>query len=146
MTERKIDHLQKGEYPKPEEYGARTKEPVILFEDHVWNSGYQKSVSRDFDCFGYRKFTLFLKVKGNSEGAQLIDFMPQFSAGSGADFHDHAQGLFAALGYHDAVAAVDINECFTGECAGRRMRLRVIETTTSEQAYFTVTARVEFWS
>jgi len=144
MTE--IGHLQKGEYPGPEEYGARTKEVQTLFSEQTFNGVYRKRHSPDFDCFGYRHFTLYLHVTSNVEGAHLIDFMPQFADYGKGPWCDFPQGLFAALGYHDAVAAVDISDCFTGDCAGRRMRLRVIETSTSEQAYFTVSARVEFWS
>jgi len=141
-----IEHLQKGEYPEPVEYSARTKEHGTLFSERVWNGVYQRGYSPDFDCFGYRSFTIYLHVISNVQGAHRIDFMPQFADYGEGPWCDFPQGLFAALGYSDAVAPVNIHHCFTGPCAGRLFRLRVIGTTVSAQAYFTATARVEFWS
>lgn len=146
MTEKEIEHLQKGEYPVPEEYGARTKEHHTLYRDQVWNAGYRKSYSRPFDCFGYRHFTLYLHLQSTGTGTHYICFMPQFADYGEGPWCDWPQGLFAALCFEDVDTAARIDVCFSGDCAGRQFRLRVLEANTSGTLYFTLTARVEFWS
>lgn len=143
---KEIAHEQKGEYLEPVGYSGRSKQIETLFDHVVFNGVYQARYSRSFDCFSYRNFTLYLHVVGNVEGEQRIDLMPQFNDNVQGEWCDFPQGLFAALGYSDLVAPINIHHCFTGLCAGRQWRLRVIETNTGVPAYYTVTARVEFWS
>lgn len=143
---KEIAHEQKGEYLEPYNYCARSRQIETLFDRVLFNSVYQPSYSRSFDCFSFRNFTMYLHITSNAQGAHLIDLMPQFNDNIQGEWCDFPQGLFAALGYSDAVAPVNIHQCFTGPCAGRQWRLRVIETDTDETHYFTVTARVEFWS
>lgn len=146
MRRRRIEHLQKGQRPEPEVYGARTKEHQTLFSEQVWNGVYRKGYSPPFDCFGYRNFTLYLHLESVGTDEHYICFMPQFADYGRGAWCDFPQGLFAALCFEDVDTAGGIDVCFTGPTAGRWFRLRVIEHNTTELLTFTVTARVEFWS
>ena len=142
----KIESLQKGVYPEPVEYGARTKEPETLYAAHVWNGVSQRGYSPEADCFGYRHFTLYIHLKSTGTGAHTIRLIPQFADFGRGAFCDYVQDQFAALFYEDVDTATEINVCFSGYCAGRKFRLRVAESGTTSLLYFTMTARVEFWS
>jgi len=139
-------NIQKGTFPEPVDYSGRTKEHATLFENVVWDGTYRGVYSKTVDSHGYRNFTLFLHVTSNLLGVHRLDIMPQFSDYDQGDWCDYAQGLFAALGYSDAVAAVNIHQCFSGACAGRFFKVRVTGTGVAVATAFTATARVEFWS
>ena len=138
--------MQSGDFPGPVVYSGRTNEPVTLFKAQVFNGVYQLRLSPFVICAGYRRFTLHLHVTSTGTDDHVICFIPQFEDYGSDPWTDYVQGLFAALCYEDVDTASGKHVCFSGDCAGRLFRLRVAETGTNEQLYFTVTARVEFWS
>jgi len=141
-----IKSMQRGTYPEPVVYGGRTEEPVTLFENHVWNGTYQLGLSPAVECSGYRHFTLHLHITSIGTDDHVICFIPQFEDYGADPWTDYLQGLFASCCFEDVDTAAGLHVCFSGDCAGRLFRLRVTEAGTSALLYFTVTARVEFWS
>lgn len=144
--DKEITFQQKGEYLEPVNYTGRYKSIQTLFDRIVFNAVYQAAYSRGVDCHSYRHFTLYLHLQSTGEGTHYLCFMPQFNDQEQGQWCDYPQGLFAALCFEDVDTATPIDVCFNGDCAGRQFRLRVIETNTSGTLYFTLTARVEFWS
>ncbi len=61
-------------------------------------------------------------------------------------WHTYKQGLFASLYWEDTDVANVVQEMFSGECAGREMRLKITGAGTSSSAYFTISASVEFYN
>jgi hypothetical protein len=93
----------------------------------------------------YRHFALYLDIDSTATPA-TIRFVPEFSPDGGTTWHEYRQGLFAALYYEDVDTASGLQVCFSGECAGRTFRLRVVATGTTAANKFTVTAQAEFWT
>lgn len=93
----------------------------------------------------WRHFLLFLDVDSTATPTD-IQFIVQFSDDNGTTWYSYKQGLFASLFYEDQDTASGIFECFSGEVAGRDMRLRVVATGTTAANKFTVTAKVEFYA
>ena len=102
--------------------------------------------SAKVDVDQWKHFLLYLDVDSTGTGDHIIQFIPQFSDDGGTTWYSWKQGLFASLFYEDVDTASGIKECFSGEVAGRDMRLRVVATTTSATLKFTVTAKVEFYA
>jgi hypothetical protein len=98
--------------------------------------------SSGLDCSGFRKFLLYLAIDSTSTPTTL-QILVQFSDDGGTTWWTLTQEPFAALFWEDADTATEINECFTGECAGRLMRIRAVGTGTTSSAKFKVTAKVE---
>ncbi len=144
--DKEIAYQQKGEYLVPVSYTGRYENIQTLFDRVVFNGVYQAAYSRGLDCHPYRHFTLYLHLVSVGEGMHYICFMPQFNDQERGEWCDYPQGLFAALCFEDVDTAAGIDVCFSGDCAGRQFRLRILEHETSKGLYFTVTARVEFWS
>lgn len=143
---KEIAHEQRGEYLGPVTYAARYKEIKTLFYQQVFNGTTRRLYSEPHDCFSYKNFTLYLHLVSAGTDDHYICFMPQFSDYGEGEWCDFPQGLFAALCFEDVDTATPIHVCFTGPCAGRYWRLRVIEHETTGSLYFTLNARVEFWS
>lgn len=97
------------------------------------------------DCSAFRHFLLFLDVDSTVTPTD-IQFIVQFSDDDGTTWYSYKQNLFASLFYEDQDTASGIKECFSGEVAGRDMRLRVVATGTTSANKFTVTAKVEFYA
>ena len=97
-------------------------------------------------CHGFRRFLLFLDVDSTGTGDHVVQFVVQFSDDGGTTWYSYKQALFTSLFYEDQDTASGVKECFSGEVAGRDMRLRAVGTLTSTTLKFTVTAKVEFYA
>lgn len=93
----------------------------------------------------YRRFLLYLDIDSTLAPTD-VRFIVEFSPDGGTTWHEYRQGLFAALYYEDVDTAAGLKVCFSGECAGRTFRLRVVATGTTATALFTVTAKAEFFT
>ena len=98
--------------------------------------------STALDCSGFRKFLLYLSVDSTNDPT-TVQFLVQFSDDGGTTWWTYKQGPFAALFYEDADTATEINECFSGDCAGRLIRIRAVAVGTTSDHTFKVTAKVE---
>lgn len=128
-----------------EPYRERSTTITTLIDGTVFNDVTTSENSAKVDTDDYRKFLLFLDV--DSTGTPTtVQFIVQFSDDGGTTWYDYKQSLFASLYYEDQDTASGITECFSGECAGRDFRLRVVATGTDATNTFTVTAKVEFYS
>ncbi len=119
---------------------------TTLIDDTTFDDTTTSENSAKVDCDQWKKFTLYLDVDSAGVGVHIIQFVPQFSDDGGTTWYTYKQGFFASLYYEDQDTADGITECFSGDCAGRDFRLRVVATGTSATLTFTVTAKVEFWS
>jgi hypothetical protein len=97
------------------------------------------------DCSGFRHFLLYLKVDSTA-APTTVQFLVQFSDDGGTTWWTYKLGPFASLYYEDADTATAVNECFSGDCAGRLMRIRAVGTGTDGSNKFTITAKVELWN
>lgn len=112
---------------------------VLLDDDPTYYN------SAALDCSGFRNFLLYLSV--DSTGAPTtVQFLVQFSDDGGTTWWTYKQGPFASLFYEDGDTATQINECFSGECAGRLMRIRAVAVGTDGSKKFLVSAKVELWN
>ena len=98
--------------------------------------------STSLDVSKFRRFLLHLQVLSASTPTD-IRFIVQFSDDGGTTWWTYKQGLFASLYYEDQDTASAINESFSGEVAGRLLRLRAVATGTTATATFTATAKIE---
>ncbi len=98
-----------------------------------------------FACGSFRHFTLYLDIDSTATPTTL-QIIVQFSDDDGTTWYDHLQGLFASLFYEDTVVASGVKEIFTGDCVGRKMRVRAVGVGTTSSNKFIITAKVEFWS
>lgn len=121
---------------------VRSKDVVQVFDQKaVVNTTEQ--VSDWLLCQEFRKFLLYLGINSTSTPTTLqvkVQFLDPWTGKP----HTYKQGLFASLFYEDEDTADGIYECFSGECAGRAMRVTLTGAGTSGSAYFTVDTAVEF--
>lgn len=127
--------------------GKALRSPTIttLIDAATYDDSTTSENSAAQDTDEYRKFLLFLDVD-SANTPTTVQFIVQFSDDGGTTWYDYKQGLFTSLYYEDQDTASGITECFSGECAGRDFRLRVVATGTDATNTFTVTAKVEFYS
>lgn len=122
----------------------RPFEQIQLFDNKVINNTTEQ-LSDGIDCPGYRHFGLFLAIDSTGSPTTLqikVEFLDRWSG----KWFTHKQGLFASLYYEDTDTASGIYEVFQGMCAGRSVRITLTGVGTSAQAYFTVSASIEFWN
>ncbi len=131
---------------EPYEYAVRTPEQFRLFEKVVVNQLTVPYVSKAFDTFSFRHFTLYLQITSTGTGTHELCFVPEFAVMDKGSWHRYVQGLFAALCYEDTDTATVVNEAFSGDCDGRFFRLEILPTLCTGSNYFTVSAWAEFWS
>lgn len=123
----------------------RSKDVIMLLDQVVFNNLVSSEVSDGVPCQGFRHFGLFLRIK--SSGAPTdVRFIIEFYDQWAKKWYVYKQGLFASLYYEDADTATEVDECFSGDCAGRQMRVRVVATGTTSTLTFTVSAAVELWN
>ena len=119
---------------------------TTLVNAQVFDDTQTSYNSANVDCDDHKHFLLHLDVDSTGTGDHIIQFVPQFSDDGGTTWYSYKQGLFASLFYEDVDTASGIKECFSGDVAGRDMRLRVVATDTSATLKFTVTVKVEFYA
>lgn len=127
--------------------GEAIRSPAIttLIDDTTLDASTTSENSSKVDCDSWKRFLLFLNVDSTNTPT-TVQFIVQFSDDGGTTWYSYRQGLFASLYYEDQDTASGITECFSGECAGRDFRLRVVATGTDATNTFTVTAKVAFYS
>lgn len=123
----------------------RSTSLTTLIDGTVFDDDPTSENSAKVDTDDYRYFTLYLNVD-STNSPTTIQFLVQFSDDGGTTWFTFKQGVFASLYYEDTDVASGIKECFSGMCAGRDFRLRVVASGTDATNSFTVTAKVEFWS
>ena len=141
-----IRHEVTGKRLEPYGYPARIPEQIQLIQEQVYDGVNDRLLSKAWDSYSFRHFTLYLKIQSVGEGTHEICFFPQWGITTLGGWHDYAQGLFAALCYEDVDTAGGLLQAFSGDCDGRFFRLRVIPTNVDTTYYFIVSAWVEFWS
>lgn len=122
----------------------RPKDPVQILDTKVLNNTTEQ-FSESVECQAFRKFGLFLKMKSTSTPTTIqvkVQFLDRWTG----EWHTYKQGLFAALFWEDQDLASGVDEMFTGDVAGRAMRITLTSVGTTSAAYFTVSASVEFWN
>ena len=93
----------------------------------------------------FSRFSLYLDIDSASTPTD-IRFIVEFSPDDGTTWHEYRQGPFTSLYFEDQDTASGLKTCFSGECAGRDFRLRVVATGTDATKKFTVTAKAEFFT
>ena len=121
----------------------RSTDVVQLFDGELVQDT-RNHVSDAVECGAFRHFNLNLNIDSTSTPTDLR-IQVQFLDTQSGKWHTYKQGLFASLYYEDTDTASGILEMFSGECAGRAMRIVLTGTGTTSSAYFTVSASVEFW-
>ena len=124
---------------------ARSASIVTLIDAVEFNATTTTYNSAAVKCGAWKHFLLYLNVDSTATPTD-IQFIVQFSDDGGTTWWTYKQGLFASLFYEDQDTASGIYECFSGDVAGRTMRLRAVATGTTAANKFTVTAKVEFWA
>jgi len=134
--EKRSDAVQKADQV------VRSKGIFNLFKGfHLITTTEQ--ISQGIECGDFRRFLLHIFL--DSTGAPTtIQVKVQFLNETTGKWHTYKQGPFAALFWEDTDTASGVAECFEGPVGGRAMRITLIGVGTSEQAYFTVDASVEF--
>ena len=127
------------------EQAIRSSAITTLVDGEVFDDAQTVYSSAAVGCHGFRRFLLFLNVDSTSTPTD-IQFIVQFSDDGGTTWYSFLQGLFASLFYEDVATASGITECFSGEVAGRDVRLRVVATGTTAVNKFMVTAAIEFYA
>lgn len=135
--------VQQGSSKPVTDYPLRSNNIETLITARVFNNVLTALNSAALDTYSRRRFLLFLDID-SANAPTTIQFIVQFSDDGGNDWFDYKQGLFASLFYEDTDTASGIQECFSGECAGRLFRLRAVAVGTTAPNTFTVTARVSF--
>lgn len=121
----------------------RSERQATLIDQVVLNAVVTSFTSPQVLTGPYRKFTLYLRIK-SSGAPTTVQFIVEFLSERSGKWHTYKQGLFASLYYEDADTATEVDEMFSGDCAGRAMRIRAVGTGTSATLTFTVSASVEF--
>lgn len=132
---------------KPKSFNAnveRNEESILLLDKKVINTT-NPEISEGLHCGAYRHFLLHLDIDSTSTPTDLR-IEVQFLEVQTGKWFTYKQGLFASLYYEDADTASGILECFSGDCAGREMRLKLTGSGTTSTAYFTVSAAVEYYN
>jgi hypothetical protein len=122
----------------------RSKDPVQLFDKKAVTNTTEQ-VSDPVVCEAFRKFAIFLGINSTSTPTTLqvkIQFLDRWTG----QWHTYKQGPFASFFWEDADTADGIYEMFSGDVAGRAMRVTLTGIGTSGSAYFTVDVAVEFWN
>jgi len=102
-------------------------------------------ISKPIQTSPYRKFHLYLDIDSTSTPTDLR-VKVQFRNPNDEKWYTYKQGPFASLYWEDQDTASGIQESFSGDCAGREMRLTLTGSGTTSSAYFDVSAYVEFYS
>lgn len=129
----------------PEPITPRSAEIVTLLDNVELNNTTTAVNSESVAVGKFRRFLLYLEVE-SSGTPTTVQFIVQFQGRPGGKWHDYKQGPFASLYYEDQDTADGVAECFSGEVAGRSMRVRAVGTGTSATNTFTVSAAVEFYA
>lgn len=120
----------------------RSQDIIQLFDKLV----IADTVARNSDsvvCQAFKRFLIYIKLVGATV-TPTLRYEIQFLDDKSGEWNTYAQGLFAALYYHDPTNVVNTNECFEGECMGREFRVRITGTATTAVHYFTTSVSVEF--
>ncbi len=122
----------------------RSKAVVDIFTEHNIDDTTER-FSESIYCAGFRSFTLYLEIDSTTTPTTL-QVKVQFLNPNSGQWHTYKQGLFAALFWEDTDVADGVREMFSGDAAGREMRITLTGVGTTGSAYFTVSASVEFHS
>ncbi len=131
--------------PYPEVMDAsliRSKDIIQLFNQFV----VPDTITHDSEsavCQAFRRFLLYIKLVGATV-TPTIRYEVQFLDPWAGEWNTYAQGLFAALYFHDPTNVVNVNQCFEGQCMGREFRVRITGTAATAVHYFTTSVAVEF--
>lgn len=132
---------------KPKKFNGvveRNEESILLFDKEdikSTNPVYSEAVH----CGAYRHFRLSLDIDSTSTPTDLrIEVL--FLEEQTGKWFTYKQGFFASLYYEDTDVASGVQECFSGDCSGRAMRIKLTGSGTTSSAFFTVSAAVEFWN
>lgn len=123
----------------------RSEDVVQLADQKVFNAALTTLITESLPVGGFRHFTLYLKML-SSGSPTTLHYEVQFLESTSNEWHTYKQGPFAALYYEDEDTATETKECFVGDCAGRRMRLKITAVGTAAAKTFTVSAAVEFYN
>lgn len=121
---------------------VRNAEPGLLIDGVVLNAAVTSYTSDSVYVKSFRRFALFVRVK-SANTPTTVQFVVEFLERDKGVWHKYAQGPFASLYYEDGDTATEINEMFSGPCAGREMRVRVVGVGTSASNTFTVSATLD---
>ena len=124
---------------------VRSQDIVQLADQVVLDANVTAHNTAPVATGGFRHFALYLRLKSASTPTDLR-IIVQFYDEVRNLWHTYKQGLFAALYYEDQDLATEQDEMFSGDCAGRLMRIRLVATGTTATATFTASASVEFWT
>lgn len=122
----------------------RPRDQLELF-DRFGVVDTSEHASEAIECGAFRKFYLHIFIDSTSTPTTLrvkVQFLDRWSG----LWSTLKEGVFAALFWEDGDTASGIAECFSGEVAGRAMRITLTGVGTSSSAYFTVSAAVDFRS
>jgi len=137
--------LQNGQRPQLfDDSIYRSRDILQLFDHEVVNDTVER-LSEPCQVGGFRHFTLYVKLLSESTPT-TIHIEVLFLEPSTNCWHTYKQGLFAALFYEDTDCATEICEVFTGDCAGRDVRVRLTGAGTEATKYFDVDISLEFWN
>lgn len=121
----------------------RPKDTIELLRDVVVNSTTVPIYSPLIYTVPYRHFLLFVEIVSTGTDAHTLRAVVQFSHDKRNPPYDYNQGPFAALYWEDVDTATRVYQCFSGECYGRRVGLKLVGSGVSSTLYFTVSAWLE---
>lgn len=122
----------------------RTKDVIQLFDKFLVVDTTEHP-SEDVECAPFRKFGLYIFIDSTGSPTTLqvkVDFLSRWDD----QWYTYKQGPFAALFWEDTDTASGIYEAFVGDVLGRAVRVTLTGVGTSAQAYFAVTATMDFWN
>ena len=122
----------------------RPHDQIQLFDNHRFN--HTNEIKSDgVECAAFKKFGLYLTLKSTSTPT-TIRFKVEFLDRWGGQWCTLKQGVFAALFYEDGDTATLTSEMFTGDVAGREMRVTVQTVGGTSTKYWDVSVSVDFWN
>jgi len=134
-----------GNVPDPDLQVIIRSEGVLqLFQSEIVTDTIER-ISRSFLVSPFRKFLLYLSILSTSTPTDLR-VKVQFLNPVTGRWHTYKQGPFASLYYEDQDTATRQDECFSGDCAGREIRITLTGSGTTSAAYFAVNAHLELYS
>ena len=123
----------------------RSEDVIRLIDQELLNDVKTAITTRGLETGPWRHFTLYLRIK-SAGTPTTVQFIVEFLEPVSGKWHIYKQDLFASFFWEDQDTATEQDECFSGDCAGRDMRLRVLGVGTTASATFTISAAVEFWN
>lgn len=124
---------------------VRSKEILVLADQRVLSAAPTSFTTQGVPVQAFRNFTLYLRILSASTPT-TIQFFVEFLEPRSGLWHRYVQGLFASLIYEDTITATEINEVFSGDCAGREMRVVAVGVGTDATKKFTFSIAAEFWN